>query len=91
MRQETGGSTLNVRDRVIEALRACNRTELRALTVKTDGETIELGGVVSTYYAKQLAQTFACNVSGVRELRNAIHVDRGASFPNREPSCLSRP
>ena len=61
-------------ERVERALRATGYAPLRAVEVSACGRLIILRGRVPSYYMKQLAQTVAIEVVGVRELRNDVQV-----------------
>jgi hypothetical protein len=59
---------------VDRALRRTGYSELRRVSFLAQGERAVLTGVVPTYYLKQVAQTAALTVPGVRTLRNEIVV-----------------
>jgi osmotically-inducible protein OsmY len=65
-------------ERVEQALRASGYPPLRAVEAIVCGPVVTLQGQVRSYYMKQLAQTVAMGVAGVRELRNDVEVVRAS-------------
>ena len=61
-------------ERVERALRATGYGPLRGIEVSVDARLVILGGRVPSYYLKQVAQTTALAVPGVRHLRNDLDV-----------------
>jgi osmotically-inducible protein OsmY len=59
---------------VKEALRQTGYAALRAVRVFTDGQVLVLQGRVPSYHLKQVAQTAAMDVAGVREMHNELEV-----------------
>jgi osmotically-inducible protein OsmY len=73
-----GLSEFCLAERVEQALRATGYPPLRAVAVSVCGPLVILQGRVPSYYMKQLAQTAALAVAGVRELRNEVDVVRSS-------------
>lgn len=76
--QPTGNSVVSSRDlktRVNSVLRECGRPEMKRVSIEVEGRRVILYGQVATYYAKQVAQTLAGDVSGVEDISNQIDVD----------------
>jgi len=59
---------------VRQALRSTGYAALRMVRVFADGQLVTLQGRVPSYYLKQVAQTAAMDVAGVRELHNELEV-----------------
>jgi osmotically-inducible protein OsmY len=64
----------DLEQRILAFLASRGSTALRYVSVRADGDTILLTGVVATYYVKQLAQEYARRVVGVRRVVNQIAV-----------------
>ena len=58
------------------ALRATGYGPLRGIEVTVHARLVILGGRVPSYYLKQVAQTTALAVPGVRQVRNGVDVGR---------------
>ena len=69
-----GLEDLCLAERVERTLRGTGYPPLRAVAVSVCGQLVILQGRVPSYYMKQLAQTVAIEVVGVRELRNDVQV-----------------
>jgi osmotically-inducible protein OsmY len=63
-------------ERVERALRATGYGPLRGIEVSVHARLVILGGRVPSYYLKQVAQTTALAVPGVRQVRNGVDVGR---------------
>jgi len=63
-------------DRVERALRATGYGELRTVRVSVSARVVILGGRVSSYYLKQVAQTIALAVPGAHQIGNGLEVVR---------------
>jgi len=61
-------------ERVERALRATGYGVLRTVRVAVNARVVILGGRISTYYLKQLAQATALAVPGVHQVRNDLDV-----------------
>jgi len=61
-------------ERVERALRATGYGALRAVRVSVNARVVILGGRVSSYYLKQLAQATALAVPGAQQIRNDLDV-----------------
>ena len=59
---------------VDEALRNTGYPALRNIEIKASGGTLVLCGLVPSYFQKQLAQSLAQNVKGVRVVANRLEV-----------------
>jgi osmotically-inducible protein OsmY len=57
-----------------KALRLTGYAALRAVRVVANGQMVILRGRVPSYHLKQVAQTAAMDVAGVRELHNELEV-----------------
>ena len=66
-------------ERVERALRATGYGALCTLRVSVHARAITLGGRVSSYYLKQVAQATVVAVSGAHEIRNELDVVRPVS------------
>jgi osmotically-inducible protein OsmY len=71
---------MNVKDSVeplaVSALRQSPISALHSLEVTEEGDVIVLTGKVGSYYYKQLAQETVISVTGDREIRNNIRVQK---------------
>jgi osmotically-inducible protein OsmY len=67
-------SDLRLAERVERALRGTGYPALRAIEVTAYNQEVVLHGQVASYHMKQLAQTVAKEVEGVRGLRNDMKV-----------------
>ena len=65
---------LQLKQRVIEALRASGYRAMRNIDVTVAKGMVILRGRVPSYYLKQIAQTAARSVRGVYELCNELDV-----------------
>ena len=63
-------------ERVERALRATGYGPLRGIEVTVRARLVILGGRVTSYYLKQVAQTTALAVPGARQVRNDLDVGR---------------
>ncbi|HLA83738.1 MAG TPA: BON domain-containing protein [Thermoguttaceae bacterium] len=63
-----------IAEQVARSLGATGRFGARQLDVSASHGVVTLRGRVSSYYYKQLAQTAALAVDGVRRLRNEVEV-----------------
>jgi len=61
-------------ERVERALHATGYAALRAVRVSVNARVVILGGRVSSYYLKQLAQATTLAVPGARQIRNDLDV-----------------
>ena len=61
-------------ERVERALRATGYGALRTVRVSVNARVVILGGRVSSYYLKQLAQATALAVPGAHQIRNDLDV-----------------
>ncbi|HKI38550.1 MAG TPA: BON domain-containing protein [Gemmataceae bacterium] len=61
-------------ERVEGALRATGYGALRAVRVSVNARVVLLGGRVSSYYLKQLAQATALVVPGAHQIRSGLDV-----------------
>src|SRR5271166_3940636 len=61
-------------ERVERALRATGYGALRTVRVSVNARVVILGGRVSSYYLKQLAQSAALAVPGAHQIRNDLDV-----------------
>ena len=61
-------------ERVERALRASGYWALRTVRVSVRTRVVFLGGRVSSYYLKQVAQATALAVPGVHQIRNDVNV-----------------
>jgi len=61
-------------ERVERALRATGYGDLRIVRVSVIARIVILGGRVSSYYLKQIAQATAQAVPGVQQIRNGLDV-----------------
>lgn len=61
-------------ERVEGALRATGYGALRTVRVSVNVRVVILGGRVSSYYLKQLAQATALAVPGAHQIRNDLNV-----------------
>jgi hypothetical protein len=67
--------------RVEASLRGSGYLSLRGVVCDTRGDIIRLRGCLPTYYLKQLAQTIAAEVEGVRLIINRIIVSVSMDDP----------
>ncbi|MFO0820525.1 MAG: BON domain-containing protein [Pirellulales bacterium] len=65
---------IRLADRVECALLATGYSALRNVRVTVDARIVVLGGQVSSYYLKQVAQATAQAVPGAHQIRNDLHV-----------------
>jgi hypothetical protein len=77
-------SPLPVHVRPTAALRHSPIPALRKLTVEETETTVVLGGAVSSYYLKQLAQEAIMPMLGGRELVNRVNVVRQGQTANAQ-------
>jgi osmotically-inducible protein OsmY len=70
--RETEGASLA--QRVVSALAATGRLRLPELDVSASDGEVTLRGRVPSYYQKQVAQTAALHVPGVRGVHNELDV-----------------
>lgn len=75
-------------DRVERAVRATGCGALRTISVSVNAGVVMLGGRVSSYYLKQVAEVTALVVPGARQIRNGLDVIRPNS--DRRQSCAMR-
>ena len=75
-------------ERVERALRATGYGVLRTVRVAVNARVVILGGRISTYYLKQLAQATALAVPGVHQVRNDLDVVQPNS--DHEKACDMR-
>ena len=61
-------------ERVERALRATGYGALRTVRVSVNARVVILGGRVSSYYLKQVAQATALAVPGAHQIRNELDV-----------------
>jgi len=61
-------------ERVERALRATGYGALRTVRVAVNARVVILGGRVSSYYLKQLAQATALAIPGAHQIRNDLDV-----------------
>ena len=61
-------------ERVERALRATGYGALRTVRVSVNARVVILGGRVSSYYLKQVAQATALAVPGAHQIRNGLDV-----------------
>ena len=59
---------------VEEALCLAGYGELRRVEVECNGDAVTIAGRVPTYYLKQLAQSVALDIPGIKNIRNELHV-----------------
>lgn len=74
-------SSTKLAHRVHASLRAHGHTRLHAIECHAEGGRITLRGSTSTYYLKQVAQTIAARVPGVRNVHNEVTVATDNSRP----------
>ena len=67
---------LRLAERVERALRGTGYGPLRGIEVTVHARLIILGGRVSSYHLKQVAQTTALAVPGAHQVRNDLDVGR---------------
>jgi hypothetical protein len=65
---------LRRQQRIITALRKSGHRALATVQCEISGSLAVLRGTVSSYYLKQLAQTAALQVDGIRKIENLIEV-----------------
>jgi osmotically-inducible protein OsmY len=63
-------------ERIEHALRATGYGPLRGIEVTVDAQFVILGGRVSSYFLKQVAQETALSVAGTHRVRNNLEVGR---------------
>ena len=61
----------------ISVIRSNPHTKHLAVQVSAQNECLILGGVVHSYYQKQMAQEVIKQISGVQQIRNDVLVARG--------------
>lgn len=71
--------------RVQQALAATDADRLRPVCVEVAQKRVRLSGNVTSFYAKQLAQSAALSVDGVDNILN--HVVVAPQHQRRSPSC----
>lgn len=62
--------------RVKSTLHNCQQPALSKVSVSSEDGAIVLSGILPSYYLKQIAQTLAFGVEGVRSLDNQVEVVR---------------
>lgn len=70
--------------RVRQYLAVANLPALRQIRVDAEQDTVELRGLVRTFYEKQMATEFARRVAGVINVRNLVEVQTSPPV-GREP------
>jgi osmotically-inducible protein OsmY len=63
-------------ERIEHALRTTGYGSLRGIEVTVDAQLVILGGRVSSYYLKQVAQETALSVAEAHQVRNNLEVVR---------------
>ncbi len=66
--------TLTLEDRVRISFEQLGYPQLNAVRCVANGDQMLLTGELSSFYLKQVAQSVAVKIPGVREVRNEIHV-----------------
>ncbi len=61
-------------DAVTQVLKSSGYRSLAALSCRVDRGVVELGGVVSTFYLKQLAQETVLRLDQVHQVNNRVQV-----------------
>ena len=67
-------TTLNLEDRVRLSFEEMGYPQLNAVNCTAEGDRMLLTGVLKSFYLKQVAQSVAVKIPGVREVRNEIDV-----------------
>jgi osmotically-inducible protein OsmY len=65
---------LSLEDRVRLSFEQLGYPQLNAVTCSAEGDQMLLSGELNSYYLKQVAQSVAVKIPGVREVRNEIEV-----------------
>jgi osmotically-inducible protein OsmY len=65
-----------LKSRVQQSIRCSQNPSFRELAVNEENGAIILSGQLPSYYLKQMVQTIACSVDGVRRLENRVEVVR---------------
>ncbi|MGB5076763.1 MAG: BON domain-containing protein [Sphingorhabdus sp.] len=67
-------SALDIRSRIVDALKRSADLDASTITVVTDGDTVKLGGKVHTSYERRIAQRAAWAAPGVNRIEDNILV-----------------
>lgn len=67
-------ATLSLEDRVRISFEQLGYPQLNAVQCTATGDQMLLTGELSSFYLKQVAQSVAVKIPGVREVRNEIQV-----------------
>ena len=67
-------TTLSLEDRVRISFEQLGYPQLNAVQCTATGDQMLLTGELSSFYLKQVAQSVAVKIPGVREVRNEIQV-----------------
>jgi hypothetical protein len=67
-------TTYRLKNAVAHLLRQTGHADLQNLQITQSQGCVRLSGTVRSYFAKQLAQVVAASVTGVKLVRNEIHV-----------------
>ena len=71
---DSNSTALSLEDRVRLSFEQMGYPQLNAIKCTADGDRMLLTGVLRSYYLKQVAQSVAVKIPGVREVRNEIEV-----------------
>lgn len=72
--QKTERRDLFIREQIMTAFQESGYHRLCRVNCDVDDGFVDLGGIVSTFHLKQVAQSLVMRISQVRGIRNAIHV-----------------
>ena len=67
-------TTLSLEDRVRISFEQLGYPQLNAIKCIAEGDQMLLTGVLNSFYLKQVAQSVAVKIPGVRDVRNEIEV-----------------
>lgn len=67
-------SSLSLEDRVRISFDQLGYSQLNAVQCRADGDSMLLTGKLKSFYLKQVAQSVAIKIPGVRSVRNEIEV-----------------
>lgn len=74
MIQSNESSTSSVTDQIKAALNCLGYSQLNAVECVAEGDEILLRGQLHSFYLKQVAQSVAIKIPGVKNVRNEIEV-----------------
>ncbi|MDG1875172.1 MAG: BON domain-containing protein [Mariniblastus sp.] len=71
---QSDSTTLSLEDRVRISFEQLGYPQLNAIKCSADGDQMLLSGVLNSFYLKQVAQSVAVKIPGVRSVSNQIEV-----------------